>query len=200
MEVNKIMEYVMTVKTELLKPLIKKDGLTTESLPEIENIVDKNHTYMPRPEAEKDPDYKQPIPYIVIRRGARVFMTRRLSKGTETRLHGLASLGIGGHINPCDDTPAEKPFLAGLYRELDEEVYMEDKSGDMTLMGVINNDSTDVGTVHVGFFYLLDTKGDVSIRETEKLTGEWVEISKLNELAPEMEGWSQIIVPYIGEK
>lgn len=193
------MEQVMVVETALLKPFIKKDGLTTEHLEEIEDIVDKNHGYMLRSEAENDPSHKQPIPYIVIRNGDRVFMTRRLNKGTETRLHGLASLGIGGHINPCDDTPAEKPFLAGLHRELEEEVFME-KTGPMTLMGVINNDSTDVGTVHVGFFYIMDTTGNVSVRETEKLTGEWVEISKLNDIATEMEGWSQIIIPYIREK
>ena len=193
------MEKVMVVETAYLTPLIKRDGLTTEHLAEIEEIVDRNHSYMPRAEAESDPTHKQPIPYIVIRRGDRVFMTRRLNKGTETRLHGLASLGIGGHINPADDTPAEKPFMAGLHRELAEEVFLE-KPGPMTLMGVINNDSTDVGSVHVGFFYIMDTTGEASVRETEKLTGQWVRISELGALAPEMEGWSQIIIPYISEE
>ncbi|MEG1686418.1 MAG: hypothetical protein RR276_00900, partial [Angelakisella sp.] len=59
-----------------------------------------HHEFIPRPEAENDPTRKQIIPYVVLCRGSEVFATRRLNKGGEARLHGLLSLGIGGHINP----------------------------------------------------------------------------------------------------
>lgn len=187
------MENVLVVKTELLAPYIKgKNGLITGCEKEIAAIVESRHEYLPRPFAEEHPEYKQIIPYVAICRGSQVFSTTRLNRGGETRLHGMISLGVGGHINPGDDDS----LMNGLRREIREEVYMTD-FGDLTLRGVINDDSNEVGSVHLGFFYTLTTSGEVRVKETEKLAGSWLRRSELWDLSPKMETWSQIIVPVL---
>jgi predicted NUDIX family phosphoesterase len=152
----------------------------------------QNFLFLPRLEAEQDPGYKQIISYVVVMRGGQVFMLRRLNKGNETRLHGLISLGVGGHINPDTDGKGEDVLIRGLRREIDEEIELED-FGKLTLRGLINDDGNSVGKVHLGFFYTLETSGEVRVRETDKLKGEWADVSSLNEFYPNMETWSQIV-------
>ncbi|MEI3063149.1 MAG: hypothetical protein V8S72_09590 [Oscillospiraceae bacterium] len=124
------MEYVLVVKTEKLSQFISgRTGLITESNAEMLDIIRAEHEFIPRPDAENDPGYKQIIPYVVLRRGDEIFMTRRLKKGGEARLHGLMSIGVGGHINPVDDVDRENVLLRGLERELDEEVEIEHRGG-----------------------------------------------------------------------
>ena len=61
--------------------------------------------FLPRSAAERDPDFKQLIPYAALRHRDKVFAYRR-GGGAETRLHGRWSIGIGGHVNPADGPPA----------------------------------------------------------------------------------------------
>jgi predicted NUDIX family phosphoesterase len=113
---------------------------------------------------------------------------QRTPKQTEARLHHKLSLGIGGHINP--DTP---DLFDGLQKELEEEV---DVAGDydLTFVGILNDDTTDVGRVHLGAVYVLDAHdGNVTVRETEKMSGRWVERGDLAEHRQAMETWSQIV-------
>lgn len=186
------MEYVLSVKTELLEPYLTKNGLITGSERVITQLVLEHHEFLPRPQAEEDPSYRQVIPYIVICRGGEVFATRRLNKGGESRLHGLISLGVGGHIDRAEDGDGDDVLMRGLIRELREEVDMDDV-GTLEFRGIINDASNDVGSVHLGFFYTLDTRGEVRVKETEKLEGMWLSRSQLPELLSSMETWSQIV-------
>lgn len=185
-------ESILVVKTEYLTPFIGgKNGLITGCEKEIVDIILKHHEFLPRPEMEEDPSYKQIIPYVTIVRGDCVFATRRLDKGGEKRLHGLLSLGVGGHINPVDGDGGDV-LMGGLMREVHEEVSIE-KAGVLTPRGVINDDSNGVGSVHLGFFYTLTAEGEVTVRETEKLAGEWIKRSSLAQYRESMETWSQIV-------
>ena len=186
------MESVLSVKTELLEPYLTKNGLITGSERVITQLVLAHHEFLPRPQAEEDPSYRQVIPYIVICRGGEVFATRRLNKGGESRLHGLISLGVGGHIDRAEDGDGDDVLMRGLIRELREEVDMDDV-GTLEFRGIINDASNDVGSVHLGFFYTLDTRGEVRVKETEKLEGMWLSRSQLPELLSSMETWSQIV-------
>src|SRR5262249_24268662 len=58
--------------------------------------------YLNRSEAELDRRYKQLIPYVLILCNGRILRYRRRKGGQETRLHGLYSVGIGGHISEDD--------------------------------------------------------------------------------------------------
>jgi len=188
------MEYVLSVKTALLAPYLTKNGLITGQEEAITRLILERHEFLPRPAAEEDPAYRQVIPYVVICRGEEVFATRRLNKGGEKRLHGLLSLGVGGHIDRLSDGDGADVLTRGLLRELDEEVFMENR-GALRFRGVINDSSNAVGSVHLGLFYTLETAGAVAVRETEKLEGLWIPRSRLAELAEQMETWSQILVP-----
>ena len=186
------MENVLVVKTDLLAPYINgKTGLIKENNAEMLDIIIKNHQFIPRPDAEGDPSYKQIIPYVVLKRGEQIFMTRRLNKGGEARLHGKISIGVGGHINPVDETDSRKVLMRGLERELDEEVYIEQR-GELVPCGFINDDTNGVGSVHLGMCYTMEVKGEVSVKETEKLSGGWMTLGELEGSFDDMETWTQI--------
>lgn len=187
------MENVLTVKRDLIEEFIPAAGITTENIDAVVNIILDNHEFIPRPDAETDPSHKQIIPYVVLCRGDEVFATRRLKKGGEARLHGLISLGIGGHINPETDGDGSDVLFRGLRREVAEEVYIT-QSHELIPRGMINDDSNEVGKVHLGMFFTMDVSGEVTVRETEKLEGLWIKRAELAGLSDEMETWSQLVV------
>ena len=181
-------EDVMVVPRSELAPLLDAHGsdLIVGDTATILSIIAAKHFFLARPTAEVSPEYKQVIPYVVIRSGGDYFLLRRTAKQSEVRLHDKLSLGIGGHINPGHD------LLAGLRKELEEEVEVAD-AYDLTFAGILNDDATEVGRVHLGAVYLLDTTRNVRVRETEKMTGSWTARAALAPLRPAMESWSQIV-------
>ncbi|HSP35310.1 MAG TPA: NUDIX domain-containing protein, partial [Thermoanaerobaculia bacterium] len=163
-------------------------NLIWTNLESVLDVIRSEHFFVPRPEAEVSPQYKQIIPYVVIRHDDAYFLLQRTAKQTESRLHHKLSLGIGGHINP--DTP---DILDGLRKELEEEVHV-DSPYELTFVGVLNDDTTDVSRVHLGVVYVLEpAQPSVSIRETEKMTGSWVPRSELASKRAAMETWSQVV-------
>ena len=185
------MEKILVVPTETLKPYLTEKGLIRGRERELYDIVERDHRFLPRPEAEEDPGFKQIIAYITLCRGNEVFCTRRLKKGGEARLHGLLSLGVGGHVNSSDDDSRAGVFDRGLRRELAEEVCLTG-AGELVPRGVINDDTNAVGRVHLGFFFTLEV-ASAAVRETEKLEGLWVGRSQLPALREQLETWSQIV-------
>lgn len=181
-------EQVMVVERAHLAPFLVEYGLVKERTDEMFDLIVDAHFFIDRPTAETSPQYKQIIPYVVIRHGDSYFLLQRTQKQTEARLHHKMSLGIGGHINP--DTP---DLLDGLHKELEEEVHV-DGDYDLTFAGVLNDDTTDVGRVHLGAVYVLDVhEPNVIVRETEKMTGRWVPRAELMQHREMMETWSQIV-------
>lgn len=187
---GRIMEQVLVVKREKIEKFIAgKNGLITENVPELLEIIRNEHEYMPRAEAEGLPAFKQIIPYVILRQGDKIFVTRRLNKGGEARLHGKISIGVGGHINPVDEQG--DMLMKGLWREIHEEVELH-SHGELCSCGFINDDSNSVGSVHLGACFTLETEGEVSVKETEKLEGLWMTLPELKENYDYMETWTQI--------
>ncbi len=183
-------EQVMVVERAHLARFIgdRAYGLIRESLDEILDVIVDKHFFIDRSTAEQSPQYKQIIPYVVIRHGDSYFLLQRTARQTESRLHHKLSLGIGGHINP--DAPT---ILDGLQKELEEEVGV-DGDYEVTFVGILNDDTTDVGRVHLGAVYVLDAATrEVTIRETEKMTGSWAARADLVAARERMESWSQIV-------
>lgn len=186
------MEKVLVVKTEKLAKFISgKTGLLRDDREEMLDIIVNHHEFISRPAAEEDPSYKQIIPYVVLTQKGRVFTTRRLNKGGESRLHGKLSIGIGGHINPVDETDRRSVLMKGLERELEEEVYIQHR-GELVPQGFINDDGNGVGAVHLGLCFSMEVEGEVSVKETEKLSGAWMSLQELKKEYDNMETWSQI--------
>ena len=184
------MEQVLVVQRKKIEQYISgRNGLITECTDELFDIIKREHEFMPRPEAEERPDFKQIIPYVILRRGAEVFVTRRLNKGGEARLHGKISIGIGGHINPVDEQG--DLLMRGLRREIHEEVEVANH-GELMPCGFINDDSNAVGSVHLGACFTMSVEGTVSVKETEKLEGLWMTKQELQDNFDSMETWTQI--------
>jgi len=155
----------MVVRTAELQPYLRP-GLISDAARPILDLISKKHAFIDRPVAEVSPEFRQIIPYVIIRNADDYFVLKRTTKQTEARLHHKLSLGIGGHVNPGHT------LLEGLQKELDEEVHI---GGDyaMEFIGMINDDTTDVGRVHLGAAYLLEADGrDVAVKETEKMIGD----------------------------
>lgn len=160
--------------------------------------LDMYYKSMKRGLAEEDVRFKQPIPYIVIRRGQELFVYERLKGGGESRLHGKLSLGAGGHMNPLDETlPFAQVLDTNLKRELDEEL---DITGEVNVkvLGFINDESNDVSKVHIGILGIIDLnkEDEVAVRETDTLKGSWATLEELRneEVYDRLESWSKIVV------
>jgi len=145
---------------------------------------------------EDDPGFKQIIPYAVICCGDEVYLFRRTSKQTESRLHNLLSLGVGGHMNPLSDHPIDIDYLHHeLEREMREEVLLHEdcRVESMTPVGFINDDTNEVGKVHLGVLYnIVLSNKHIEINEKEKMTGTWIPKANLHEHYEHMESWSQL--------
>lgn len=181
-------EQVLVVNRADIAELLVERGLVRERADELLDVINERNFFIDRPVAETSPQYKQIIPYIVIRRGDSFYLLQRTPKQAEARLHHKLSIGVGGHINP--DAPE---LLAGLQKELEEEM---DVAGDydLTFVGILNDDTTEVGSVHLGAVFVLDSlDGAVSVRETDKMTGRWVAREELAQHREMMETWSQIV-------
>ena len=185
------MEQILAVERKALEALLPNEGFVTEGLDEVRRFIQENHGYYPREQAEYDPTLKQIIPYVVIRQEGRYFLLRRLKKQTESRLHDKLSLGVGGHINPTEETGGDV-IEAGLRRELAEEVFVE-KVRSLTCVGVLNENNGGVSDYHTGLVYLLEAEGEVRVLETEKMSGGWVTPAELLECCEGLETWSQIV-------
>lgn len=152
--------------------------------------------YMDRDEAEQNPDFKQIIAYAIFCHNGKVLAYARTAKGGETRLHEKWSLGIGGHINPIDGL-ADNPdtYLAGVEREIREEIAF---SGTATqqLYAVINDDTNEVGSVHLGIVHRFELDSD-EVRPLEKKLAN-LKFCTLDELSgplyDKLETWSAICV------
>jgi len=163
-------------------------GVTTEGLDAFEALVAREGRYVPRSEAEHDRSLKQVIPYLVLRDGDAFFLMRRTKAGADARLHDLWSIGVGGHLNPEDGGLA-----GGLVREWHEEV-VADFVPEFELIGLLNDDTTDVGSVHLGAVYAGNANGrPVVIRETEKLEGRFAGVDETARVRDGMETWSRLV-------
>ncbi len=184
-----MIEQVMVVERERIASLLVERGLIfADQAEELYEVILDAHFFIDRPTAEVSPRYKQIIPYVVIRHGESYYLLQRTPKQTETRLHHKLSIGIGGHVNP--DTPE---LMDGLQKELEEEVGVAGDY-DLTFYGILNDDTTDVGSVHLGLVYILEAhQPTVTVRETDKMTGRWADAGELAAVRDRMETWSEIV-------
>lgn len=167
-------------------------GVRTVDVEQFLAAVDRHGRFAPRPAMEGDPAFKQIIPYLVLRDGERYFLMRRTKAGGDIRLHDRWSIGVGGHLNPGDVDVA-----GGLLREWAEEV-VADFVPDFRLIGLLNDDTTDVGRVHLGAVYLADAAGrSVTIREVDKLSGSFATIDEVATVADDLETWSRLVFDHL---
>lgn len=152
---------------------------------------------MPRSMAEKDPRFKQVVAYVALRHEDRIFHYRRSGAVGERRLAGLRSLGVGGHLNSDDvhGSLDRSSLHRAIRRELSEEVTLTEEPS-IRLFGVINDDSTDVGKVHVGLVAVADLRlPDASLRDPTLVDGRFDVARLLLEQSVSFETWSRLCLP-----
>lgn len=152
--------------------------------------------FRPRAEMEEDPRFKQIIPYVVFRAGSAVFCYTRGSSQGESRLHRLRSFGVGGHVDEADadGRAGRDAYEMALRRELDEEVTIA-SPGVLRLVGLINDDSTPVGRVHLGVVHVFDLeRPEVQPRETGLAESGFVSLDEIWDHRDRFESWSRICV------
>jgi predicted NUDIX family phosphoesterase len=148
---------------------------------------------------EADESWKQVIPYPVLRDGTSWFLMRRTKAGGDARLHDRWSIGVGGHVNPTDGG-LDGDLGGALRREWLEELAV-DFVPEFRFVGLLNDDTTPVGRVHLGLVYEADAAGrPVAIRETEKLTGAFVPSAEVAAVAEDLETWSRIAFEFLAER
>lgn len=154
--------------------------------------IERLGRFEPRAAMEGDTRFKQVIPYLVLRDGPRWFLVRRTRAGGDERLHERFSIGLGGHLNPGD-----RDLAGGLAREWAEEL-AADFVPSFRYLGLLNDDETDVGRVHLGVVYLADAAGrPVAVRETDKLEGGFVDEAALDAAYERLETWSQLVLDFV---
>jgi predicted NUDIX family phosphoesterase len=154
--------------------------------------------FMPRSQAEKDPSYKQLIPYVILAHDGKYLSYVRGKRAGETRLLGLRSIGIGGHINPIDADNSTlfaylyENYLTAVEREVAEELSVETTHSDR-VVALLNDESNEVGSVHLGIVHcwLLDTP-KVSRREQMITQMTFMTPAELQDVRDTMETWSQL--------
>jgi predicted NUDIX family phosphoesterase len=186
-------ERVLCFRRELLDRLGAFHGLSMEVqkyLPVV--TAEPNILYLNRSEAELDQRFKQLIPYVLIFCRDRILRYRRGKGGQETRLHGLFSVGVGGHIAEEDHGLFTQAlgYQEGMRRELMEEVAIEEVNE--AAVAVINDDTTEVGRVHFGVVHVMSVSSEAIIGRRSGIVGpEFVPLAEACRDLSAYESWSR---------
>ena len=196
-------ESVLVIKRELFDEIGTFQGISTEIdkyLPVFLNPV--NNFFIHRELAEDDPTHKQIIPYAIFKHGDKFLRYLRGKKSGEQRLASKSSIGIGGHINQDDfnSSSLEKDtYLTGIEREINEELIINCDYNNLPI-ALINDDSNDVGQVHLGVVHLFDLESDqVEAGEANIENLEFLSSDDLLREKDNLESWSQICVDHLDE-
>lgn len=173
----------------------------------INQNYEKYHTYDRRGDMEKDPTFKQLIPYAVLLTKNEsnteylYFVYKRLAGGGEERLHNQYSLGVGGHMNHIITGNFRENFFENYMRELTEELVLEEKQLEHPpfLVGYINDDENEVGKVHLGAVVMtgIVPGQTIEVRETDTLEGMFMTAEELQNNIDQFESWSQYVIQEI---
>jgi predicted NUDIX family phosphoesterase len=155
-------------------------------------------SYRPRSEMEQDPSYKQLIPHVIFRHTnaagqVTLFQYTRGQGQGEARLRAKRSIGIGGHISSDDAAVVgSQPDEEGLRRELAEELSIGSACRE-SCVGLINDDETEVGKVHLGVVHIFDIdEPAIEPRETDICDGGFRPVGELLAAREQFESWSRI--------
>lgn len=187
-------EILVVPRSTLFKTILPWHGIQHTAFNTFTTIIQDQAVYMPRAHAETDPKYKQIIPYILFTYDQKLFVMQRKNSASEQRLANKFSLGIGGHIRQEDIQ--DNNILSWASREFEEEVSYQ---GTLTTqqIGVLNDDTSDVGKVHLGMILLVTGSSDQIAIKDEHKSGTLLSLEECQRLYDNMESWSQICFDFI---
>jgi predicted NUDIX family phosphoesterase len=189
-------ENVLVVKRELFDELGSFQGLNFRPEKYLRAILSRgSNFFIPRTEAENDPAYKQIIPYALMAFEETVLHYVRGKKAGEQRLVAKGSIGIGGHMNETDESLFaldEQAYRGGVEREVNEEIKIDTPFEDR-IVALLNDDSTEVGRVHLGIVHIFKLKEPRVQKREAMITGlAFLTKEELMARRESLETWSQI--------
>ncbi len=196
-------EQVLVVSRRLFDELGSFQGLCAEPDRYLPKFLDpQNNFFLARASAEEDPNYKQIIPYAIFHHDGRFLHYVRGGGSGEQRLAAKGSIGIGGHINSDDEKKSSlssDTYTIGVEREIDEELNIIGVH-QQKIVALINDDSNDVGAVHLGVVHLFELESD-QVTPNEADIGElsFFSVEQLQERRDSLETWSQICVDNLSD-
>jgi predicted NUDIX family phosphoesterase len=186
-------ERVLCFERNLFEELGVFQGISLETEKYLPVVTSPSRIlYLNRSEAEQDKRYKQLIPYVLVICNDKILRYRRGKGGQETRLHGLFSVGVGGHISEEDNGLFSNRlgYEEGMRRELMEEIAVDELKE--SVVAVINDDSTEVGYVHFGVVHIARVNGEnVASGRSGIATPEFVPLSEAVKDPAGYESWSR---------
>lgn len=218
---KKHQNFILAVATRyVIKQLQLRNGFTPcESFEQgvLEGLV-RNLVIKQREQLEKDTNFLQLVPYVVVRRSGKpgspdeTFMYRRTKKVGEERLVGATSFGFGGHTEIYDiESPANgeidllQTLLNCVRREMAEEVQGLDVLADdaFHFKGFLLDRTNDVGAVHLGVVYetRIPAEAELKIIEEElQAEGFFTDYQLFeacgNDPVAALESWSKILLSH----
>ncbi len=188
-------ELVLVFESRLLDELGRFQGLFRQTESYLDAILGNgNSRFIARRQAERDPAYKQLIPYVILRHAGCVFHYVRGRESGEDRLRAKGSIGIGGHIEPRDMnlfSSQRQLYLEAAAREVAEEIRVEANHREH-IVGLLNDDSNSVGRVHFGIVHLWDLdRPAVRRRERQITRAGFLPVEELSKRRDALETWSQ---------
>lgn len=194
-------EQVLVVERNVVEQVGPFQGV----MPEVERYIPALFApgagkFLPRGPAEQDPSHKQIIPYVIMRADGKYLTYVRGKRAGESRLVEKRSIGIGGHINPTDDMSLFNPYetyLNAVHREVEEEVLVESEYTER-IIGLLNDDSNEVGSVHLGIVHLWDLEVPAVSKKEQMITQmEFLDPQQLLACRESMETWSQLCLDHL---
>ena len=199
-------EDVLVVPRSLFDAVGAFQGFCADTAAYLPALLDPRRTsWRPRATVEDDPSFKQLIPYCVLAWRAadgspRYFAYTRGGGQSEARLRAKRSVGIGGHISSTDGEHGDDTsYEAGMRREIGEEIAI-DGGWTSRCVGLINDDSNAVGSVHLGIVHVLELeRPEVASRESELVECGFETLERLLADRERFETWSQITLDALAQ-
>jgi predicted NUDIX family phosphoesterase len=197
---DKDAELVLVVPTRIFHDSCLFQGFSPRVEHYLPRLLDPaNLSYRRRDQVEDDPSFKQIIPYVVLKWRDQLFNYVRGKRASETRLQALRSIGVGGHINPADTNLFDSAYREAMLREVAEEVRL-DTTYEECCLGLINDDSTPVGQVHLGIVHVFELAEPKAQRREQGLTkAGFTPLAELRKARAEFETWSQFVLDEMGK-
>lgn len=198
-------EQILVVSASFVEAIGTIDGFERDVDRYLKPILASDQlSFRPRGEMEKDPSFKQLIPYILLQHNGpdgvvKLFTYTRGGGSGEARLHAKRSVGIGGHISEEDAAGGTDPYITGMQRELAEEITLQTDYSE-SKVGLIYDPSSDVGKVHLGVVHVFVLESPaVQSNEDELADGGFVSITELRQNFDQLETWSQLAIDALYE-
>ena len=192
-------ERVLCFERKLLEDLGVFQGLSLDVRKYLPVLTSASHlVYLNRSDAEQDKRYKQLIPYVLLICNDKILRYRRGKAGQETRLHGLYSVGIGGHISEEDHGlfSSDRGYQEGMRRELMEETAID--AANQPAVAAINDDSTEVGCVHFGIVHVVRVADENVPGRCRGVVGpEFIPIAEAVKEPSGYESWSRFCLEHL---